>query len=71
MTRYYLIQDYAGGMRQRYAGKNRGEAARRIKFSTGCGWPAAGFVIVQARSLAEAFDKAEPILLARKAEGKL
>jgi hypothetical protein len=65
-TRIYLVQDYAGGMLIRYAGKYRHVAQQRIQDSKLGGWSSRDFVIVTARSNDEAFTKAEPLLLAKK-----
>jgi hypothetical protein len=64
------MQDYAGGTRQLYRGKNRGIAVQRQRNLMDAGWPANTFVVVEAVSLAEAHDKAQAILWKRLHEGK-
>jgi hypothetical protein len=64
-TRTYLVQNYAGGMLIRYAGQFRHVAQQRMQDSKRAGWTNRDFVIVNATSNAEAFEKAEPLLLAK------
>jgi hypothetical protein len=59
------MQDYAGGTRQLYRGKNPGIAEERKRALMRSGWPANTFVTVEAMSLAEAHDKAQAILWKR------
>lgn len=60
--RWYLVQDYAGGMMIRYAGKYRHKADQRRR-----DWYSKSVcVIVKARNRAEAWDVAEPLLLKKR-----
>ena len=67
----FLMQDYAGGTRQLYRGRNPGIAQERKRNLMAAGWPADTFAIVEAKSLPEAHEKAQAILWKRLHEGRV